>query len=303
MMRNLLMLATAIAFGASAAAAASAAVPTTNPFPSAKITGVFVGADTVNSDGVQATQFAPGATVTFRAYARDLKTKKALTGSDTKAFYVAIPGQPNVNFSYDTRAKDATVRAPWTAKWLVPANMNAGTVAFKVLVKTKTDARGQFVQLPVSASMLTISSTPTAVYTPAPTAPATAAPSTDVSLYVDSVNGTRPSGAAPRPVGCTQTNVYKRGEQFVVRAWGAILSTGDILSNDNVDTAIAQIPGQKAVTLNYGAHGATGSQVWYYTGAWNIPADYPLGQANVHVVFKTDDGKIGVYDYPITINP
>ena len=35
----------------------------------------------------------------------------------------------------------------------------------------------------------------------------------NVFLYVDTVNGTRPVGAKPRPIGCTQTNVFQRGEQ------------------------------------------------------------------------------------------
>ena len=65
----------------------------------------------------------------------------------------------------------------------------------------------------------------------------------------------------------------------------------------------ATIPGAPNVILNWGPHGVTGTQVYYWTGAWNIPADYPLGDAAVRVVFKTDDGKIGTYDYKATIIP
>ena len=116
-------------------------------------------------------------------------------------------------------------------------------------------------------------------------------PNLNVALYVDSVNGTRPAAAAARPVGCTQTNIYKRGEQFVVRSQGFDLTSGDVLSSANVDTAIAQIPGGRAVTLNWGSHGGATGKVWYWTGAWSIPTDYPLGDTKVHVVFKTDDGQ------------
>lgn len=302
-MRKLLGLAAAICTAGIAVGAVTAATPGVTPFPAPKVTGVFAAAQTVNSQGVEANQFAPGSTVTFRAYAVDLKTHKALLAKDVKYFYVAIGGQPNVKFAYDPKAVGATARLPWVANWVVPANFPAGVVQFKVLVKSSAKAKGLFVQLPVSASQLTISTTPQAVYAPAPSAVALATATMNVSLYVDSVNGTRPTGAAPRPVGCTQTNVYKRGEQFVLRSWGADLTSGDILSTDNVDSAVATIPGAPNLTLNWGAHGVAGTQVWYWTGAWNIPTDYPLGDMSVHVVFKTDDGKVGAYDYKATIIP
>jgi len=302
-MRKSLALAAAAISAAIATASISAATPGQVPFPSPTVTGVFVAAETLNSAGVQANQFAPGSTVLLRAYAVDVKTHKALVGTDVKYFYATIPGQPNVKFAYDAKASGATARLPWTATWTVPASMAPGTVQLKVLVKTNSKRQGQFVQLPVAASMLTITSNPTPVYTPAPTAVSLATATMNVGLYVDSVNGTRPTGAAPRPVGCTQTNVYKRGEQFVLRVWGSDLTTGDILSTDNVDTAIAMIPGQPTLTLNWGPHGVAGSQVYYWTGAWNIPTDYPLGDLSIHVVYKTDDGKIGTYDYKATIIP
>jgi hypothetical protein len=193
---------------------------------------------------------------------------------------------------------------PWTAKWAVPAAYPSGTVDFKVLIKTTAKRHGVFVQMPVPASQLTITSGPPPVFSPAPTPAKTAGTATayEVSLYVDTVNGTRPAGAAPRPIGCTQTNTFKRGEQLVVRAWGAKLATGDILSSENVTSAVAQIQGQPDLTLNWGAHGST-TKVYYWTGAWNVPADYPLGQFSIHVVYKTDDNKTGVEDYPVVIIP
>ena len=95
-------------------------------------------------------------------------------------------------------------------------------------------------------------------------------------LYVDSVNGTRPAGAAPRPIGCTQTNVFKRGEQFVLRAWGFELLDGAVLSIDNVTEAHFTVPGEPNVILNWGSHGRRG-KVFFWTNFWNIPTDYPLG--------------------------
>ena len=57
------------------------------------------------------------------------------------------------------------------------------------------------------------------------------------------MNGTRPAAAAARPIGCTQTNVFKRGEQFVLRTWGFDLANGAVLSLDNVDRGALHRPG------------------------------------------------------------
>lgn len=284
--------------------AAGAANPGETPFPAPKITGVFAAAQTVTTDGVESSYFAPGSTIVFRAYAVDAKTHRILVAKDVKYFYAKIANQPNAKFKYDPKAQGATARLPWTATWVVPTTYATGLVPFTVFVKTTAKRQGQFVQFPVPTSQLTISATPPPVFTPAPAGIATAGlTSLDVTLYVDSVNGTRPAAAAPRPIGCTQTNVYKRGEQFVVRAWGSDLTSGDVLGSDNIDTATATVPGAPPITLNWGAHGVVATHVWYWTGAWNIPSDYPLGDTTVHVVFKTDSGKTGAYDYKITIIP
>ena len=122
-------------------------------------------------------------------------------------------------------------------------------------------------------------------------------------LYADTVNGTRPAGAKPRPVGCTQTNTFKRGEQLVFRIWGSEASTGSILSTENVKYAYVKIPGQPFAGLNWGAHGATTNRVWFWTAAWNIPADFPLGTTTFRIVFKTEANKFGIYDHVVTITP
>jgi len=303
-MRRTLWLAALVVGAAIPISSASAEIPGQTPFPAQKVSGVFAPAQTATTEGAINDYFAPGSTVLFRAYAVDVKTKKILQASQVKYFYVAIPNQPNLKLKYDAKAAGATPLMPWTAKWTVPTTYSAGTVDFKVLIKTVSKRHGVFVQMPVPASQLTITNGAPPVFTPAPTPAksASTAQTYEVSLYVDTVNGTRPAGAAPRPIGCTQTNTFKRGEQLVVRVWGAKLSTGDILSSENVTSAVAQVQGQPDVTLNWGAHGGA-TKVYYWTGAWNIPSDYPLGQINVHVVYKTDDGKSGIEDYPVVIIP
>ncbi len=125
----------------------------------------------------------------------------------------------------------------------------------------------------------------------------------NVFLYVDTVNGTRPVGAKPRPIGCTQTNVFQRGEQVVFRVWGTEAQTTQVLSTENVKYAYVKIPGQPNLKLNWGAHGSPTNRVWFWTTPWVIPADYPLGSVTARIVFKTEANKFGLYDYEMTINP
>jgi hypothetical protein len=301
MMRKLLIAGVVLVVAGIATATAAADAP----FPAPKADQVFIAAQTVTTDGAMGNYFAPGSTVVFRAYAVDTKTHKLLVAKDVKYFYVAIPNAGNVKLAYSPTTPGATSRFAWIGKWTVPSTYPAGTVAFRVLVKTETKRRGLFVQMPVSTSQLTIAAAPPPTFTSGGT-PAPAVAETgkvDVSIYVDSVNGTRPAAAAPRPIGCTQTNVYKRGEQFVLRAWGTDLSTGDLLTSDNVKEAHFSVPGQPDVVLNWGLHGATGNRVFFWTNAWQIPADYALGQTTVHVVFTLESGKAGTFDYSITIIP
>jgi hypothetical protein len=294
-----------------AAIAATAALPAVanaqeTPFPAPTVQQVFIAAQTVTAERALITQIAPGATVVFRAYAVDGKTRKVIAAKDVKYFYVTIPNQPNVKLRYNAQSPGASPRMPWSGAWTVPAAYPVGLVDFKILIKLEAKRKGQFVQLPVTTAQLTVTRTNTTIYT-APVAANPAIPADgklDVALYVDSVNGTRPSGTTPRPVGCTQTNVFKRGEQFVLRAWGSEMATGDILSTENVATATLTVPGvTPPFTLNWGAHGATTNRVWFWTAAWNIPATFPLGDSTLRIAYTLESGKTGTYDYVITIVP
>jgi hypothetical protein len=292
-----------------ATVAVFAAVPvalgdTTVPFPSANVGDVFVSAQTVTTDGAIANFFAPGGSVVFRAYAVDGKTHKVVTGKTYKYFYVKIPNQPNLKLRYTPRGSRASGRYVWTGTWNIPADYATGIVPFKVVVVVKAKKRmGSFAQMPVATSQLTVTPNPQNAPGAGPASSGVAGTKLNFGIYADSVNGTRPSGAAPRPIGCTQTNVFKRGEQFVLRTWGFDLSTGSVLSIDNVSNAHFSVPGQADILLNWGSHGATGNKVWFWTNFWNIPKDYPLGDTNVRVSLTTTDGKTGTLLYPITIIP
>ena len=160
-------------------------------------------------------------------------------------------------------------------------------------------------QLPVSSSQLTVTrTTTTSIAAPVAANPATPAGGTlDAALYVDSVNGTGPAAAAPRPVGCTQTNVFKRGEQFVLRTWGSDMATGNIPTRTSTRPP-SRCPASPQRSRSTGARtGRRSNRVWFWTNAWNIPTGFPLGDVTIRVTFKLDSGKVGAYDYAITIIP
>jgi hypothetical protein len=139
-------------------------------------------------------------------------------------------------------------------------------------------------------------------------APALAQSSADpvkypVFLYVDTVNGTAPAGTKPRPLGCTQTNYFARGERPVFRVWGSEAATGNILSTENVKYAYVKIPGQPNMKLNWGAHGTAPNRVFFWTAAWTIPKTYPLGSVTAQIVFKTEANTFGRFAYELQIVP
>lgn len=303
-MSKILALGVGVLAAAALLAATAVAADTPSPFPAQTGSKVFIAAQTVNTSGAMSSWFSPGSTVVFRALALDTKSLKTLDAKGMKYFYVTIPNQPNVKLKYDASAPGASARFPWTGQWTIPASYPAGAVAFKILAKSNAKRHGLFVQIPVATSVLNVSSTAPTPFGNGPAASTTAPAKQDLGIYVDTVNGTSPVGAAKRPIGCAQTNVFKRGEQVVFRVWGFDLKSGETLSTDNVDTATATVPGVAApLKLNYGAHGATGAKVNFWSAPWIVPATFPLGDVTVKVAFKTDAGKAGTFDYPITIVP
>lgn len=291
-----------LALGTSLALAAIPSALGDTPFPGTRAGAIFVSAETVNLNRSVTGYFRPNGKVVFRASALNTKTHKSLTTKDVKSFYVQIPGQPNVTLTYRPHGLAALGRYVWIGKWVVPSDHPLGTVKFKVLVRTKSRLAGSFGQMPIPASQLTITLSPPPVPGPGPTTPPPPSrASGDVPLYVDTVNGSRPKNAPPRPVGCTQTNVFKRGEQIVPRAFGYDMSDSSILTPANVTNAHFTVPGQPDVLLNWGAHGTP--QVWYWTNFWNIPLDYPLGDVPIRVSFTTVGGKTGILNYEVTIIP
>jgi hypothetical protein len=151
--------AAAVSLGTAGILFAASASGQANPpaWPPGGPAQVFIWADTVTADtGKQENFFSQGSKIVFRAYAVDLKTKKVITPTQARFFYVKIPSQPNLRMTYGPVGIGAAKKSLWTSTWAVPNNYQLGVVDFRVLVNTKERRHGVFQQAPVDAAQLTI---------------------------------------------------------------------------------------------------------------------------------------------------
>ena len=137
-----------------------AAVPGETPFPSQTIESVFVSTRTVTAPssslgpGVLTNFYPQGSTVVFQVFAGATKTGKILTSADVKYAYVKLPDGTKIKLSYKEPVN--TTDPAWSGTWTIPANYSPKLVEFVVRFRTKEKQYGNFVQLPVSTSQLTV---------------------------------------------------------------------------------------------------------------------------------------------------
>jgi hypothetical protein len=117
-----------------------------------------------------------------------------------------------------------------------------------------------------------------------------------VPVYADTVSSSRGDVKLTRV--CTQTNYFPRKARVVFRAWAMDSSTGKALSSLDIKYAYVKIPGQPNLALTWGAHGTAPNRVNFWSAAWAVPADYPLGVVPFRIVFKTEDGQFGIFQQP-----
>ncbi|SRR6266508_1868971 len=117
-----------------------------------------------------------------------------------------------------------------------------------------------------------------------------------IPVYADTVSSSRGDVRLSRV--CTQTNFFPRKARVVFRSWALDSKTGKPLTQLEIKYAYVKIPGQPNLKLNWGAHGTAPNRVSFWSAAWAIPADYPLGVVPFRIVFKAEDGRFGTYLQP-----
>jgi hypothetical protein len=115
-----------------------------------------------------------------------------------------------------------------------------------------------------------------------------------VFIYADTVTSSRTT-PAPAKV-CSQTNFFSQGARVVFRMWGVESSTGLTLTTDNIKYAYVKIAGQPNLKLTFGKHGKLATSPWFWSAAWAIPANYPIGAVSWRIVVKTKSNKFGIFD-------
>lgn len=118
----------------------------------------------------------------------------------------------------------------------------------------------------------------------------------DVAMYADTVSSSR--GDVKQSRVCTQTNFFQRRSRVVFRMWAVDTSTGEALTTLDVKYVYVKIPGQPNIPMTFGPHGDVGNKVNFWSNAWAIPADYPLGVVPFRIVVKTADNRFGNYRQP-----
>ena len=156
MRRKFAVLAAGVAAVAAVTATALAVVPGETPFPSPTTEQLMVTAYTYTSGpaGIMTNRFNPGSEVVFSVFAGNAKTKRVLTAGDVRFAFIRIPNQPNVRLTYVAPTKRNG--ANFTGRWTIPATYPIGMVPITVRFQTQKREFGNFVQVPVDTSMLTV---------------------------------------------------------------------------------------------------------------------------------------------------
>ncbi len=160
MRRKIAVLVAGVAAIAVVSTTALAVIPGETPFPSPTIESLFVSTATVTGPAsplganVLSNYYPRGSVVVFNVFAAETKSGKVLTAEDVKYAYVAIPGQPSVKLTYKAQVKKGD--PTWLGTWTIPADFPTGLVPFKTRFRTTGKQYGNFVQIPVASSQLTV---------------------------------------------------------------------------------------------------------------------------------------------------
>ena len=116
----------------------------------------------------------------------------------------------------------------------------------------------------------------------------------DVMVYADTTTASR--GTVKFDKSCWVRNTFPQNSRVVFRMWAVDVAKGTPVTNTDVKYAYVRIPGQPNLKMSYGKHGGLADSPYFWTIAWAVPADYPLGTVPFRIVVKTNENKFGTFD-------
>lgn len=139
---------------------------------------------------------------------------------------------------------------------------------------------------------------PPAPGAPPPPKPVPPAPKkVPLFFYVDTVTaGAGESQYNVDPsLNCVRSSVFKRGMHIVWRMEVADTAAGTVLQAKDIKSATLKLPNGETKGFNYGRHGANDDSPWFWTAAWDVPPNFPLGVIDFAIEATTNDGKTGTF--------
>jgi hypothetical protein len=136
---------------------------------------------------------------------------------------------------------------------------------------------------------------------PRPTPPASYYEPLALYVYADTVTaGPNESkynidATGIKAASCVITGVFARGMHLVWRFEVVDASTGKRLTDADVASAAVRLPDGTEIKGRFGRHGSTDTSPWFWTAAWDVPLDYPLGALDWTIAVSTKDGKTGAF--------
>lgn len=119
-----------------------------------------------------------------------------------------------------------------------------------------------------------------------------------VAVSVDSVTSSPGAGLVDATAACVQQSVFKRGMHIVFRMSAQDTVTGKALGEAEISDAILQLPSGDELAFKYAKHGKEADSPFFWSTAWDVPMDFPLGAVDYKVVVTTVAGDTATWTQP-----
>ncbi len=124
-----------------------------------------------------------------------------------------------------------------------------------------------------------------------------------VVVDVDTVTSGPGEGLIDAEKFCVQQNVFQRGMHVVFRMDAQDTVTGEALGDAEVSEAVARLATGEELPFSYGKHGEGDDAPFFWTTAWDVPEDYPLGTVDYEITVTTVDGDTVTWQQPRAVPP